>query len=123
MDPVRAYLVEHEYGHHVAEGGLDYLKQTWDRVASDAESGATWFSEEWLNDLDTRQIIHELLENVPEAAVIRSHVEVADRRFRTAVRVTEECVWGEVNAKDEGWTSAENWWYWTEPRTPYESYE
>ena len=120
MDPVRAYLAEAEYGHHVVDGGLDYLRTEWDRVASEAENGATWVSEEWVNDLDARQIIHELLENVPEAAVIRSQVEITDRRFRAAVRMTDECAWGEANAERHGWTRDENWWYWTEPRTPYE---
>ena len=120
MDAIRAYLVEREVGPHVIDGGLDYLVRNWARVASDVHRGSTWMIEEWENDLDARKIIHELLRDVPEAAVIRPEVELADSRFRAGVRATEECVWGQINADRHGWTRNVNWWYWTAPPTPYE---
>jgi hypothetical protein len=104
----------------VVEGGLAGLTTEWARIASDVENNATWVWEEWLNDLDTRQLLHELLEDVPDADVALPKVIASDARFRKFAQPTDECAWGHVNAAHHGWTRERNWWYWTEPPTPYE---
>jgi hypothetical protein len=119
---VRAYLVERKVGSRVIEGGLDYLLDRWERTTKAVEGGVeTWMLEEWVNDLDTREIIHGLRENVPSAlAAIEQRVGSIDARFRVASVEVDECTWGHANADRHGWSSAVNWWYWRTPKTPYE---
>jgi hypothetical protein len=119
-EPVRARLVERRVGPHVVEGGLDYLVGEWTRIAAAVERRETWLWEEWVNDLDTRDILDDVLVNVPEAAGARPSVEAVDERFRAAAVATEACAWGDEVAQREGWTREREWWYWTAPPTPFE---
>jgi hypothetical protein len=66
-DPVRRYLTERRVARHVVEGGLDYLVERWTRVATWTEAGAEWYWEEWVNELDGREILQGVLDDVPEA--------------------------------------------------------
>lgn len=104
------------------EGGLDYLVSSWERTASAVAAGdEAWAWEEWVNDLDTRQILQDVLDHVPESAVALEAVERADTKFAASTRTTNECQWYEDVAAREGWTPDRNWWYWRAPPTPYES--
>jgi 5-formyltetrahydrofolate cyclo-ligase len=64
LDPIRLHLVRREVGPHVLEGGIDYLVRGWERLASEVEGGTEqWMWEEWMNDLDGREIIQDLFDN------------------------------------------------------------
>jgi len=120
MDAVRRRLKERRVGQHVQAGGLDYLVKRWTEIATYVEYGvAEWMEEEWLNDVDVREILEDLFDHVPESRVAREAVEVADKRFAESTTVTDECQWGEINASRHGWTPEKNWWYWRKPPTPY----
>ena len=121
MDSIRSHLTRREAGQHVIDGGLAYLVESWNRIANQVEAGdEVWMSEEWLNDLDTRELLHDLLENVPEAQRAAPEIEAADARFRGSAVATESCAWGERIARDEGWTRETHWWYWTDPPNGYQ---
>jgi hypothetical protein len=117
---VREYLRRREVGPHVLEGGLEYLVESWDRTASQVAGRETWMWEEWVNDLDGREIIECVLEGVPEAASYRSRVGSIDDRFRASAVATEERAWGDEIAERERWDRSRSWWYWTKPPTPFE---
>ena len=103
------------------EGGLDYLVNSWEDLASQVETGnEQWMWEEWVNDLDGREIIQDLLDHVPESRVALEVVERADKRFAASTIPTDACQWGDDNAKRHGWTRDKNWWYWRKPPTPYD---
>lgn len=120
MDSIRLHLIRREVGQHVIEGGLDYLVARWSRRASDLASRTeAWTWEEWLNDLDTREILQDLLDHVPTSRVALPKIEDADARFLGAATETAECQWGAENATRHGWTREKNWWYWRKPLTPY----
>lgn len=120
MDAVRAHLARREIAEHVIDGGLDYLVSSWTRIATAVEGRReTWMWEEWLNDLDTREILQGLLDHVPDCRYVIAQIEEADARFLTAAIVTDACEWGAENAARHGWTPAKNWWYWRKPPTPY----
>jgi 5-formyltetrahydrofolate cyclo-ligase len=120
-DPIRLHLARREVGEHVIDGGLDYLVRGWERLAAGVEGGSKqWVWEEWMNYLDGREIIQDLLDNVPESSAVIAAVEQADKRFAASTTPTDECEWGEENATRRGWTREKNWWYWRKPPTPYE---
>ena len=121
MDAIRSHLEQRGVGSHVVEGGLDYLVSKWERIAATAEAGEPWWCwEEWLNDLDAREIIQDLLDNVPESRTALDAVERADKQFVASTIPTDECQWGEGNAARHGWTPERNWWYWRDPPAGYE---
>ena len=104
----------------MVEGGLDGLVDSWSRTAAEVEAGeATWVWEEWLNDLDAREILQDLLDAVPESRVGLGRIGDADTRFRRGTVETEECQWGDENADRNGWTRQTSWWYWRRPPTAY----
>jgi hypothetical protein len=105
----------------VIDGGLDYLVSEWARIAAAVEGQQeVWMWEEWMNDLDAREILQDLLDKVPESHVAISTIEEADARFLSGAVETSDCQWGEVNAARRGWAPEKNWWYWRKPPTPYE---
>lgn len=117
-DPIRDYLRSHG-GSHLVDGGLPGLLGRWARTAFKVEANGTWYWEEWVNDLDTRQLLSDLVEAVPEAHRVQVELDAADETFRTFAISTSECAWYDDIAEQEGWTPARNWWYWTKPPTPY----
>ncbi len=121
MDAIREYLErENVAAPHVIEGGLEWLVARWRRTATRAESGEQhWVWEDWVNDLDTRNIIQNLLEHVPESRGSLPQIEEADARFRNGTVESHRCVWGEENAEKHGWTSEKEWWYWRQPSVPF----
>jgi hypothetical protein len=120
VDSISDYLSRRGVGPHVIEGGLSYLLQKWERLASQLEDGSTaWDEDEWLNELDVREILHSLLQDVPEAATALPEISAIDARFAAAAIETAECAWGQRVAGRRGWTQQVNWWYWRKPPTPY----
>src|SRR6476619_6215523 len=116
MDPIRRHLEQRGVAAHVVEGGLDYLVSTWEQTAAETEAGEWWWGyEDWLDDLDTRNIIQDLFDNVPESRTAVDAVERADKQFDASTIPTDECQGSDANAARRGWTPERNWWYWREP--------
>lgn len=78
-----------------------------------------WYWEEWVNDLDTREILQDLFDHVPESRAGLAAVEAADKRFTASTTITDECEWGADNAARHGWAREKQWWYWRKPSKPY----
>lgn len=91
---------------------LDRLIDSWQRAVEQVERGYDLTFDDYLNDLDGREMIRRLLPRgkKPPARLVR-----ADRRFRAATRKVTTCVWGEKNRRKHNWTPAANWWYFALP--------
>ena len=76
--------------------------------------------DDYLNDLDGRQLIAELRDAFPGAAspTLLERIAAADALIEQAVSPVDECLWGEELADREGWTAEDNWWYFRLPRNP-----
>ena len=72
-----------------------------------------------MNDVDSRQILQDVLDHVPASASALPQIEDADTRFLGNTVETDECQWGTENAERHGWTAEKNWWYWRRPPTAY----
>ncbi|MCA1592206.1 MAG: hypothetical protein LC754_06055 [Acidobacteria bacterium] len=114
-DPVREFCRQKGYADFVIAGGLDYLIPTWERIVDSVVKGEPQCQDGYLKDMDTRQIIAEVLPIASESqrATILDRLEVADERMHAAVVRTQECIWGEENAEKYGWNREEQWWYFT----------
>ncbi len=97
------------------------LIDQWAGFATDlARKNYTFDLDNWLNDVDVRELILEALpmfdaEDLGEHAL---KLDNADKTFMEATRPHKRCVWGSGTARKEKWTAEKNWWYF---RTPLRS--
>ena len=119
-DPVERFLRERGCPQEVVSAGLDGLVAEWERVVSEVENGYRLGLDDYLNDLDGRQLLDEVLAIAPleRRRAVAGRVEAADERMKRRVRRTPECLWGRRVADSEGWTPDDNWWYFNLPRAP-----
>ena len=116
-DPVRDYLRETGCGDHVIEGGLEGLVEKWEKTVDAVEEGYSLTLDDYLNDLDARQLIAEALvvARDDQRAAINARLNHADQKMRRLTKPAKVCLWGDEVAQEEGWTEEENWWYFARP--------
>ena len=119
-DPVREYLEEQGCPEHVVEAGLDGLLEKWEYAVEDVEQGYPLGFDDYLDDMDGRELIKGALAVAAPAARQPALVPLraADARMKAAVLPAGCCLWGEDTAREKGWTAKENWWYFSIPREP-----
>lgn len=101
---------------------LRMLIEQWDLIA-DQVQGYLFPLEDYLNDMDLRRMIDERMRAastsggmMPPSALL-TLLESADERFRRATTETSQNIWGEENARDEGWSAAREWYYYRVPKS------
>src|SRR5512143_3808775 len=97
----------------IVEGGLPALVRSWEKTARSLRKGYALGLEDYLNDLDVRQLIAEALPPATpaERKKLLARVVEADTLFKELSKATRVCLWGAREAKRRGWTSRKNWWY------------
>src|SRR5262249_26241710 len=119
-DEERRFLRAKRAAPHVIEGGLAGLIESWERASYDIEREYPLGMEDYLNDMDARQLIEDLVRAVPASLTpdLRQRLSDADSSARAGLQAVDECLWGSAVAVREGWTPEGNWWYFNLPRTP-----
>lgn len=117
-DDVRIHLRERGCPEYVVEAGIHGLVEDWERVVEDVVRGYPLGLDDYLNDLDTRQLIEGTLPLVPadDRPGPMARVLLADERMRAVLDPVDECLWGQEVADSEGWTPESEWWYFHVPR-------
>jgi hypothetical protein len=102
----------------VVQGGLEVLLAGWERTVASVEAGYPGDYEDYLGDLDGRQLLAQALIRVSpaQAASMAARLEELDGRMRAASEPVARCVWGNIVADEEGWDAEANWWYYVRPR-------
>ena len=121
-DPVREFLKQRGCPEQVVRGGLQGLAESWEEVVRSIEDGYSLGLDDYLNDLDGRQLLEEALAVAPvqEKKTALQRVRRADAKMQTLVRPSGRCLWGDETARQEGWTAKKNWWYFSIPVNPGE---
>jgi hypothetical protein len=116
-DPVRDYLRERGCGERAIEGGLEGLVESWEKTVRQVEEGYSLTLDDYLNDLDARQLIADTLvvASDKQRAAIDARLSRADQKMRSLTGPAKVCLWGDEVAQEEGWTAEENWWYFARP--------
>ena len=119
-DAIRRFLSERGCPDDVVEAGLEGLVSGWEHTVGQVASGYPLGLDDYLNDLDGRQLLDEALDLAPWAAgaALRQRVSEADTRMKSVVVPASECLWGAAVAEAEGWTPEHEWWYFRLPRSP-----
>jgi hypothetical protein len=115
-DPVRRKPRESGCQEHVVRDGLAGLVEAWEKTVAQVETGYPLGFDDYLNDMDGRQILETALGAAGPSAEGADRVRAADARMKKLVRPVDRCLWGEPMADAEGWTPTENWWYFSLPR-------
>jgi hypothetical protein len=119
-DPVREYLRRSGAPYSVVAQGLRGLVENWERVVTQIVEGYNHTLDEYLNDMDGRQLLANALELAPEEVrnAFLPRVHDADLKARLNLMAVGRCLWGGIVAEEEGWTEEANWWYFEKPRSP-----
>ena len=116
-DSITRFLRARGVADDVAAGGIDGLVAAWEDVADQIERGYDLTLDDYLNDLDVRQLIEVVLAAIPVASgTLVDRLRTADRRVRAATRSVRRCVW--TDGADSAWTPRRNWWYFVVPTDP-----
>lgn len=96
----------------VQQHGLNYLIPTWQRFA-DQYADTEDLIYEWLNDLDTRRIIDEILAALPETErnQIEQDLKPIDNTVLAKTFEINECVWGEKVETENSYNRHKHWYY------------
>ncbi|MEZ4413445.1 MAG: hypothetical protein R2910_10720 [Gemmatimonadales bacterium] len=114
---LEAFLREEGAPDAVVRGGLEVLLAGWERTVAAVEEGYGGDYEDYLSDLDGRQLLAQALERVTrdQAAQFSEKLAELDRRIRAVTAPVERCLWGNIVADEEGWSPEDNWWYFVKP--------
>jgi hypothetical protein len=119
-ESVREFLRRRGSPDTVVERGLPGLLEQWERAIEDVARGYPYGLDDYLNDLDGRQLLEEALGAASdgERARIRERLDAADARARSLMVNRERCLWGDEVARYHDWDRERNWWYYAVPREP-----
>lgn len=119
-DPVRDYLRRSGAPYSVVAQGLRGLVENWERIVSQVLEGYPLTLDDYLNDMDSRQLLANALELAPPQVrdAFLPRVHDADLRIRLNLVAASRCLWGSIVAAEEGWDPERNWWYFEQPRNP-----
>jgi hypothetical protein len=117
-DLVRRFLRARGCSEAVVDGGTTYLFDQWQQTAASIERGYDGDVDDYLNDMDVRQILWDLWSYVSKRGTPRydGRLLAIDERVRPLLVPARGCLWGESNATKHEWTAKRNWWYFTHPR-------
>jgi hypothetical protein len=118
-DPVHTYLMSRGCSPTVVRRGLSGLLEKWNSVVAGVERGTDETLDEWLNDMDLRDILAGALAaaDTRERHAASLRLDDSDERF---LRVTSACpcVWGDEIAETNSWRAEWQWWYFRRPTEP-----
>src|SRR5436305_15030105 len=92
----------------------------WEHIATHA-STYNLTLDDWLNDLDLRDLIERELAKAPavDRDALRSRLELVDQAFRDATRESNGSLWGPRSGAEHHATR--QWWYFRYPSSPGDS--
>lgn len=101
----------------VVSAGIAGLIEDWDRITQEIETGYKLGLDDYLNDMDARELIAAALAAVPKilTPTLRRKLDAADQRARAALAPAGRCLWGPRLAAANGWSAEKNWWYFMKP--------
>jgi hypothetical protein len=119
-DQVREALREKGLPPPVVDAGLDGLLVRYEAFVSAVERGYRRDLEQYLADLEPRQLLLEVypLARPPLRARVDGRIAEADQRLRAQVVPTRHCIAGAAMAAQSGWNAQASWWYFHRPRNP-----
>lgn len=111
---IKEILTRKQYPEFVIEGGLERSLQEWKNFVRWCEKGYDFRIEEYRNDLDKRNIIRIILEELNNKNFvdeILSFLKPIDNKFKLLLVETDKCIWGPRLA-NRYLPKEKYFWYW-----------
>jgi hypothetical protein len=119
-DPSQAYLKSRGCPPHVVAAGLTGLLDYWRDTITALRAGYNLPFDDYLNDMDARQLIDDALPHTTprghKQAIVRLYD--LDEQARPLLKPTDKCLRGPKAESDHHWTPEHNWWYFSIPQSP-----
>ena len=125
-DDVTLFLRARGLADESVAAGAEGLVLRWEQAARDAEHERYPFGvEDWLDELDGRQMLAEMIASIPGAlsAAVTARLAEAGSRVDASTELAGACLWGAKMAKRMKWSPREHWWYWRRPRVVADDFE
>jgi len=123
-DRIRQYLRRRGCAPSVVKGGLEGLLDHWDSLVQAVEEGYDLTFDDYLNDMELRDVLQGALEAaaLEQRQAAEKKVIKLDQRFRD---LTVECppIVGERAARENGHDPSEHWWFFRRPKKPAPDFE
>ncbi|MDQ2890524.1 MAG: hypothetical protein M3R65_08220 [Gemmatimonadota bacterium] len=121
-DAVARYLAARGVAIHLRNKGLRDIIARWDGIAR-AAARYDLTLDDWLNDLDLRDIIAGALAVASEREQhdVRDALDRADDLFRSATTETKQSMWGDAVVTADKHDPLRQWWYFRRPDHPGKS--
>jgi len=118
IDSVREYCLKKGYARHVIAGGLEGIVADWERTVAETVEGYRLEFEDYLNDMDGRSILEEVLAVASEEQKqnVQARIGSADALFVAHTVSSSQCVWGEHTEAKHGYSREKDWWYYRVPK-------
>jgi len=116
-EELREFLRSRGCPEPVASAGLAGLIEDWERIAEEIETGYKLGLDDYLNDMDARELIAAAIAAVQKVLTpaLRRRLEAADQKARAALVPAGRCLWGPRLAAANGWDAQGHWWYFMKP--------
>lgn len=116
-DPVFVYLQSQDLPRSVVLGGLGGLVASWEAIVDQVEQGFEGGLDDYLNAMDLRDLVASTWEVATDDQQLtyERQLAAADQRMRDLVVPIPHCLYGDIAAEAEGWTSESHWWYFGRP--------
>lgn len=92
----------------------------WETIVTEVAHGYDLTFEDYLNDMDTRQLIDEvqpLASTAADKALLRK-LNRLDAVMQTLLEPARNCLWGAATAREHHWKRSHHWWYFMQPKNP-----
>lgn len=120
-DPLARYMEERGCPRDLIREGLPGLVARWEKVVAEVESGYKLGFDDYLNDMDLRDILAGGLEAGGELEpALESRLAAADARFGVVVQPCDS-LWGDPDYDEGAPDPEQQWWYYRRPRSPGEA--
>ena len=123
-DRVGQYLKRRGCPVTIVKGGLSGLIDHWEGVVEAVAEGYDLTLDDYLNDMDMRDILEGALEfaSTDEQEEVAPTVKKVDQKFKS---LTVDCppVWGEAAARENGHDPETQWWFFRRPKNPGPDFE
>lgn len=108
---IKNYLKEKGYASFVIDKGLNYLIPSWEKsikIFSDRD-----LIYDYINDLDGRKIIDEIIEflSKEEKQIVQEELERIDTKFKKKTFEINECIYSKRIEEKHGYNRKKNWYY------------
>ena len=120
-EAVREFLRARGCTDRVVAGGLEGLVADWERIGESVHEGYPLDTlDDYLNDMDLRELIAETVAAVPMTprGTLSARLVAADNRIRSGLVPAGRCLWGDTIAMRRGWSATHEWWYFMRPARP-----